>query len=84
MEFVNIGLFSVSDSSVIAGIVSDKNGAYIFNDVKEGNYFVQISFIGFETLNTPPFSIKDKNQQIIAQKCRNLRFLKSRKVKKNK
>ncbi len=64
MEFVNIGLFTVSDSSVIAGIVSDKNGAYVFNDVKEGNYFVEISFIGFEKVNTPPFSVNDKNQQI--------------------
>ncbi len=64
MEFVNIGLFTVSDSSVVSGTESDKNGNYFFKDVKAGNYFVRVSFVGFETVKTPSISLDQNNQYI--------------------
>ncbi len=55
MEFVNIALYQ--DSTLLKGVLSDKDGAFSIFDIKEGNYFLEISFIGFETIKTPIFSI---------------------------
>ena len=56
MEFVNVALYHTTDSSLVTGVVTDKNGTYTFANVNEGKYYLQISFIGFETIFTPEFS----------------------------
>lgn len=55
MEFVNVALYQ--DSSLVNGVVTDKNGAFTITDVKEGTYCLEISFIGFKTYKTPIFQI---------------------------
>jgi outer membrane receptor protein involved in Fe transport len=57
MEFVNVGLFRSGDSSLSASAMSDKNGLYKFSAVTDGNYYLQLSFIGFETKRSKNFSV---------------------------
>ncbi|MDD5570836.1 MAG: TonB-dependent receptor [Bacteroidales bacterium] len=57
MEFVNVSLHNASDSSIAAGIITDKNGVFKFTEISKGNYYLRISFIGFETIKTPVFTI---------------------------
>ncbi len=58
MEFVNVGLFR-SDSSLVKGTVTDKDGNYNFNALAKGKYYIEISFIGFKTITTPVFTLED-------------------------
>ena len=48
MEFSNVVVFSKSDSSQIAGTVTNKDGNFLISGIKTGSYYVRISFIGFD------------------------------------
>jgi len=48
MEFVQVKLLSSQDSLVKGGAFTDEKGKFLIDDVKQGNYFVQISFSGYE------------------------------------
>lgn len=57
MEFVNVGLYLENDTMLIAGALTDRQGDYTFTNFKAGNYYLQIGFLGFETVKTPPFPL---------------------------
>ena len=59
MEYVNVVLYNTNDSTFTKGIVTDKNGAYTFTDVNNGNYYLEISFLGFETKKISSFALGD-------------------------
>ena len=48
MEFVNIVVRKTSDSVIVAGTETDTKGMFRFADIPEGEYFIRLSFIGFE------------------------------------
>ena len=48
MEFANIVLFDSADSSQVNGTVTNKEGIFLLDRVKKGNYYIKISFIGFD------------------------------------
>jgi outer membrane receptor protein involved in Fe transport len=62
MESANVILFNANDSSQAAGGTTDQNGVFKFSNIPNGVYYLQIGFIGFETLKTPSFSLK--NEQV--------------------
>jgi outer membrane receptor protein involved in Fe transport len=64
IEFVNVSLFITSDSSLVTGLVTDRNGEFCFTDVQDGNYYIQISCIGFETSIISNISAGYKNYLI--------------------
>lgn len=47
LEFANIALLSVQDSSVVTGGMTDLDGAFDF-DAASGNYIFRVGFIGYE------------------------------------
>lgn len=48
MEFANIVLFDSADSSQVNGTVTNKEGIFLLDRIKKGNYYIKISFIGFD------------------------------------
>ncbi len=49
MEFVNIVLYSLPESAQVAGTVTDSYGRFTLLGVKPARYYLEISFIGYET-----------------------------------
>ncbi len=47
VQFANAALFSLRDSSVVAGAVADENGNFILENLPYGRYYLVIDFIGF-------------------------------------
>jgi len=47
LPFVNVLLKKSSDSSFYAGTISDENGRFVISKVKEGNYVLMASYIGY-------------------------------------
>src|SRR6185436_17665974 len=64
MEFVNVSLYHVNDTSLESATVTDKNGMYEFNSMAEDSYYLKISFIGCETVVTPAFSLNAANTDV--------------------
>jgi hypothetical protein len=50
VEQATVRLLSVKDSTLITGVVSGRNGAFSLKNVNTGNYLLQISFVGFESI----------------------------------
>ncbi len=64
VEFANVALYSLPDSVMIMGTVSDVNGDFSLNANSSDNAFLEISFIGYETQFVPV-----KTQQTIVMKA---------------
>jgi len=48
MEFVTVVLHSATDSSVISGTVTDLDGKFMIANLANGNYYIEINFMGFD------------------------------------
>ncbi len=64
IEFANVALYSLPDSVMITGAVSDVNGNFTLNTERTDNAFLEISFIGYETQIVPA-----KREQTIVMKA---------------
>ncbi len=48
IEYANVVLHRVADSSMVMGTVSDREGRIVLDGVPEGRYYLAIHFIGYE------------------------------------
>ncbi len=51
MEYVSFRLFSVKDSSVVAGIFTDPDGRFNLEQLAYGNFYGKMTFSGYETIS---------------------------------
>src|SRR5665647_2552420 len=49
LPFATVGLVQLPDSNMITGVISLTDGGYLLENVKPGNYFIRVSFVGYET-----------------------------------
>jgi len=49
LAFATVGLVQMPDSNMITGVISLTDGGYLLENVKPGNYFIRVSFVGYET-----------------------------------
>lgn len=61
---VAITLFSATDSSMIAGTISDNSGKFYFSMLGSGKYFLEFSENGFEKHKINQLKIQDDNLKI--------------------
>ena len=50
MPFVNVLILSVTDSSQVAGMVSDVDGRFEFAKVPEGDYILKVQYLGYQNV----------------------------------
>ncbi|MDB5260761.1 MAG: TonB-dependent receptor [Adhaeribacter sp.] len=55
LPFVNVVVKTASDSTLVAGTVTDEEGRFSLTNIKPGNYSLEISFIGYFTRRQPLF-----------------------------
>jgi iron complex outermembrane receptor protein len=53
----SIALKKTRDSSIVKISLSDASGKYAFKEIPAGNYFINISHVGYTARNTPPFEV---------------------------
>jgi len=49
LPFATVGLIQLPDSNMITGVITLTDGGYLLENVKPGNYFIRVSFVGYET-----------------------------------
>lgn len=47
--YATVGLVQLPDSSMITGVITLGDGGYLLENVKPGNYFIRISYVGYKT-----------------------------------
>jgi len=63
VEFASVSILRESDSSVVAGFLTPKNGTFNFSKINVGNFLLKVVSLGSPTFFLP-FSIQQKNQQL--------------------
>lgn len=58
IEYATVALFRESDSSLVAGCITDKDGLFSLSKVEEGNYRLEIRFVGYKTLSLGNIKVK--------------------------
>jgi outer membrane receptor protein involved in Fe transport len=64
LPFANITLHSKSDSSFITGVSSDVQGEFELNNISDGEYYLKISFVGYNTKFVPNLNLSNRTQKI--------------------
>ncbi|MBN1113277.1 MAG: TonB-dependent receptor [Bacteroidales bacterium] len=65
VEYANIVLYSMRDSSIISGSVCDENGAFILKDIKPGRYYLIADFIGFHKTTVKNVTVSPDKSPLI-------------------
>ncbi len=55
LSFVNVLLKTENDSTFISGTITDEQGRFSIPNVAPGKYFLEASFIGYQTMQKPLF-----------------------------
>lgn len=55
LGYVNVVIKNEKDSAFISGVISDGEGRFLLENVKSGSYFLELSFMGFDTKNQSVF-----------------------------
>ncbi len=64
LEFANATLILKNDTSIVQGVVTDAAGVFTFTQIKEGNYIVSISFVGYQKSQSKGVMIKGETHQV--------------------
>lgn len=53
VEYANVVLYRLTDSSTVTGTVTDAQGRFALHDAPPGRFFLEVSFIGYKTRRVP-------------------------------
>ena len=49
VPYATVGLMQLPDSAMLTGVITLTDGGYVLENVKPGNYFVRVSYVGYAT-----------------------------------
>ncbi len=61
VEYATIALHSKKDSSLVTGTITKADGSFLLKDLAAGMFYLEISFIGYETSIIDPMVINPKD-----------------------
>lgn len=64
VEFATIALFNAIDSALVTGTITDLEGNFHATKIAEGNYYMKVTFLGYEDLHYSDLVIDNKNRQL--------------------
>ncbi|WP_117885186.1 outer membrane beta-barrel family protein [Aureibaculum luteum] len=57
LPFANVLLLQSSDSTLVKGIVTLKNGTYTLDNINQGNYLIMSSIVGYQSAYSKPINL---------------------------
>ncbi len=61
VSYTSVVLYNAVDSLMASGTVTDDHGKFVFDGIKNGNYFLQVYFVGFERAKIDSIHINGQN-----------------------
>ncbi len=61
ISFASVVLFNTADSTMAKAGYSEDNGSFQFNPIAPGSYYLNITFVGYDTYNSQSFSVTANN-----------------------
>ena len=75
IEYCNVMVKNVEDSAFVSGTVTDQLGTFVIDKIGVGNYFLEVSCIGYEKQRIPFTVISNQNIHLRVELLRNETFL---------
>jgi hypothetical protein len=66
ISYANILLRTELDSAMIKGAISDESGNYVFTDIPKGQYFVEVTILGYARSYSPVFLFSGTEKSDVA------------------
>lgn len=63
LEFAAISIYSLPDSSLIKGTISNKKGDFLLDELQTGTYFLKIEYMGYVTVSSKEFQLQNKEEK---------------------
>lgn len=54
-------LYNDATNKIIKTTITEEDGSFFIDAVESGRYFVQVSFLGYDLYNTPPFEVQNNH-----------------------
>jgi hypothetical protein len=64
VSYATVSLIKAKDSTLVKGALSSDAGAFLFRNVKPGNYFIKISSVGYRLTMSSPFDVLSGQEKI--------------------
>ncbi|MGB6153788.1 MAG: TonB-dependent receptor [Pricia sp.] len=64
LEYATAALFNQQNEELVTGVITDIEGVFTIPDVKKGTYYLEASFIGFQTKTTRDIQVRSKNTPV--------------------
>jgi outer membrane receptor protein involved in Fe transport len=64
MMFATTSLLNAKDSSIVKGAISNEAGLYAFEHVKDGQYLIKVTTVGYDKTVSKPFSISPSSKSV--------------------
>ena len=64
LEYATAALFDATTNALTTGVISNENGVFIIEDIKNGVYYLEASFLGYEKKRVNAINIEHKGQKI--------------------
>src|SRR5665213_1543253 len=64
VQYANVLLLKISDSSLVKGMISDASGKYSFTNIKNGKYLLTATFTGMSQVFSKIFEISSDKKEI--------------------
>ncbi len=64
LEFANVAVFSIPDSSLVTGSITNQEGVFEITGIAEGEYYLEANFIGFSPVLIDEVVVDKENSQV--------------------
>ncbi|GLR17581.1 TonB-dependent receptor domain-containing protein [Portibacter lacus] len=64
LEYGTATLYMTSDSSLVTGVITDASGTFVISDLKNENYYLEVSFIGYNSVRISDILITKQNSSV--------------------
>lgn len=59
LSFATVVLYNATDTSIVKAETTDENGLFAFENIKKGNYFGEVGYVGYSDYKTSIFKLED-------------------------
>ena len=64
LEYATAALYNQDDKSLVAGVVTNIAGVFVIDNVKNGRYYLEASFVGYATKTIQNINISKSNKKV--------------------
>ena len=62
ISYSSVALYSLPDSTLVTGVISDDKGDFLFSDIPGGKYYIIVSYLGYENTLKNHITINSEGQ----------------------